>query len=193
MWLHWVYYVVLLLVLFTGLVLTLFSLPGNWVMVLAVILDAWLAGWLRSGKWWIVSLLAVAVLAEVVEFLAAGRGAKKAGGTIWGTVGALLGTVLGGLLLTGLIPIPIIGTLAGIILGTFLGAMAAEFIGGKDLGRSALVGVGAATGRFVGTLLKLASGCIILIVSLIAALPLGRNVPPTVTTPPVSPPVVAPK
>ena len=58
-----------------------------------------------------------------------------------GLLSALLGGVLGGLFLTGLIPIPVVGTLIGILLGTFVGAMGGELVGGKEIGRSALIGV----------------------------------------------------
>ena len=124
--LDWLYYVLLACVLLTGLLLNLFGLPGNWLMLLAAAGYTWLT-WDRGYVHWVslVVLLVVAVAGEVVEFFAAGAGAKKAGGTIWGTIGALLGGLIGGFFLTGLVPIPIIGTLVGLIAGTFIGAMGA--------------------------------------------------------------------
>ena len=192
----WLYYVLLALVLVTGLVLNLFALPGNWLMLLAVAGYAWLTDWRYVGWISLVVLLVVAIIAEVVEFFAAGAGAKKAGGTIWGTIGALLGGLVGGLTLTGLVPIPIIGTLVGLILGTFLGAMGAELLLGKgEVQSSAVIGVGAAKGRFWGTIWKLAFGVVILVGGLAVALPIGgrAGVPGAPTpAPPVTQPVSQP-
>lgn len=173
--LDWLYYVLLALVLVTGLLLNLFGLPGNWLMLAALAGYAWLTGWERYVGWVsLVVLLVVAIAAEVVEFFAAGAGATKAGGTIWGAIGALLGGLVGGFMLTGLVPIPIIGTLVGLIAGTFLGAMGAELLLGKgEVQSSAVIGVGAAKGRFWGTIWKLAFGVVILIGGLAVALPLG--------------------
>src|SRR5687768_2501881 len=112
----WLYFVLLALVLITGLLLNLFALPGNWLMLLAMVGYTWVTGWQRYVSWVsLVVLLVVAIVGEVVEFLAAGAGAKKAGGTIWGTIGALVGGLVGGFALTGLVPIPILGTLVGLI------------------------------------------------------------------------------
>ena len=192
--LDWLYYVLLAVVLLAGLLLNLFGLPGIWLMLVALVGYAWLTGWHYVGWVSLVVLLAVAIAAEVVEFFAAGAGAKKAGGTVWGTIGALLGGLLGGFLLTGLVPIPIIGTLVGLIVGTFLGAMGAELLLGKgEVQSSTVIAVGAAKGRFYGTILKLAFGVVILIGSLVVALPLGGRdggVPAAPT--PAPPPVVQP-
>jgi uncharacterized protein YqgC (DUF456 family) len=188
--LEWVYYVLLALVLVTGLVLNLFGLPGNWLMLLAVVAYTWVTGWQRYVHWAsLVVLLAIAVAGEVVEFIAAGAGAKKAGGTVWGVIGGLLGGLIGGLFLTGLVPIPILGTLVGLIAGTFLGAMGAELLLGRgEVRPSAVIAVGAAKGRFYGTILKLAFGVVILVVGLCVALPIGgdkNGTPAAPTTPPV--------
>jgi uncharacterized protein YqgC (DUF456 family) len=189
----WLYYVLLAVVLLTGLLLNLFSLPGNWLMLLAVTAYAWLTGWRYVGLIWLVVLLVVAIAGEVVEFFAAGAGAKKAGGTLWGVIGALLGGVVGSFLLTGLVPIPIIGTLVGLIAGTFLGAMGAELLLGKgEVQSSAVIGVGAAKGRFYGTLWKLAFGVVILIGGLAVAIPIRGKAAGVPGAPTPAPPVGQP-
>jgi uncharacterized protein len=187
----WLLYILLLLILLTGVALNLFTLPGNWVMFLAVILFDWATRWRHIHWAWLAVLLVIALVAEVLEFSASGKGVKQLGGTIWGTVGALLGALLGGIFLTGLIPVPVIGTIAGILIGTFLGAMGAEFlVSGKAVGRSAMIGYGAAKGRLYGTLLKFGFGCLIFLLALIAALPTGKakGVLPVPLAPPTSAP-----
>src|SRR3954451_3930135 len=194
-------YVVLLLILLTGTALNLFTLPGNWVMFLAIVLYDWATGWRHIHWAWLGVLLGIALAAEVIEFTAAGKGAKQLGGTIFGTIGALLGALLGAIFLTGLIPVPVIGTLAGILIGTFLGAMAAELMfSGKEVGRSAMIGYGAAKGRLYGTLVKFGFGCLIFLLSLIAALPTGKAkatnptpaLPPSTSPAPVTLPATLP-
>jgi uncharacterized protein YqgC (DUF456 family) len=168
---HWLYYAILIVVLVCGLVLNLLTLPGNWLMLAGVALYAWATHFVHVGLWSLVVLFVLAVAAEVLELAAAGAGAKKAGGSRWGSLGALIGGILGGIFLTGLIPIPVLGTLVGILLGTFGGAMAGELLGGKNIERSAVIGVGAAKGRAYGTVLKIVFGCVIVIISLIVSIP----------------------
>jgi uncharacterized protein YqgC (DUF456 family) len=190
----WLLYTLLLLILLTGVALNLFTLPGNWIMFLALVLYDWATGWRHIHWAWLAVLLVIALAAEVIEFTSAGKGAKQLGGTIWGTVGALLGALVGAIFLTGLIPVPVIGTIAGILIGTFLGAMLAELMfSGKEVGRSAMIGYGAAKGRLYGTLVKFGFGCLIFLLSLIAALPTGKAKAKTTTNPaPVVPPTTAP-
>jgi uncharacterized protein YqgC (DUF456 family) len=168
--LHWLYYAILFVVLLCGLVLNLFTLPGNWLMLAGVAIYALATHFVHVGLKSLVVLLVIAVVAEVLELSAAGKEAKKVGGGRWGSIGALIGGILGGMFLT-FVPVPIVSTIVGILLGTFLGAMAGELIGGKDVGRSAIIGVGAAKGRAYGTLLKIASGFLIMLISLIVAIP----------------------
>jgi len=168
--LHWLYYAILFLVLLCGVFLNVLTLPGNWLMLAGVALYALVTHGIHVGFWSLLVLLVLAAAAEVLELSAAGKGAKKMGGSRWGSFGALIGGVLGGIFLT-VVPIPVVSTIVGILLGTFLGAMAGELIGGKDVGRSALIGVGAAKGRAYGTLLKFASGFLIMLVSLIVSIP----------------------
>src|SRR6185437_16396371 len=125
--LHILYFLILVLVLFAGLMINLFTLPGNWLMLAAVALYALLTRHKEYvGLKSLAFMLILAIIGEVVEMLAASRGVKKRGGGRWGSTGAILGGILGGILLTGIIPIPILGTFCGILLGTFAGAMLLE-------------------------------------------------------------------
>ena len=51
------------------------------------------------------------------------------------------------------------------------GAMLLEVLGGKQIGRSALIGYGAARGRLVGSFVKFTIGCVILLIAMIVAIP----------------------
>ena len=170
----WVYYAALFALLLVGLFLNILGLPGLWVMVAAAFGYAWATGFGNFLGWQgLVVLTALAALAELLEFLAGSTGAKKAGGSKRGMVGAIVGGILGALFLS--FPLPIIGTIIGACLGTFLGAWAVELMVGKEMNQSVQIGVGAAKGRLWGTLLKLSIGVVRLIVAVIVALPLGGN------------------
>lgn len=190
----WVYYIALFALLLTGLFVNLLGLPGLWLMLASSAAYAWATGWNRHVGWQsLAALLVLAIIAEIVEFAAGSAGAKKAGGSVRGMIGAVIGGLLGGFFLTFLVPVPILGTIVGVCVGTFLGAWAVELLVGKEMDQSLKIGVGAAKGRLVGTLLKSMFGGAMLVVAMITAWPTGASptgASPTgaITAPPASPP-----
>ncbi|HEY8666048.1 MAG TPA: DUF456 domain-containing protein [Tepidisphaeraceae bacterium] len=180
----WVYYCLLIPLLFIGLLINLFTLPGLWVMLAADAIYIWRTGGLfLTWRHWLI-LLGITLLAELIEFFAAGAGAKKAGASRLGMLGALVGGILGGIFLT-FIPIPIVSTVVGILLGSFLGAAAVEMLQRGDISHSMRVGVGAAKGRLFGILSKSMFACIVLILSLYLGFP-RRTILPIPATAPAS-------
>lgn len=181
----WLLYFCLLAVLVVGLALTIMTFPGLWLIVGAAAVYALVTQFAFISGWTLLVLLGIAALGEVMETTSAGAAAKRAGGTRRGAWGALIGGLLGAILLT--IPLWIIGTLIGACIGTFVGAMIGELSGGREVGSAAWVGVSAARGRFVGTLLKLGFGCVMSVVIVWTALPLqGRRAAPGLTTAPAT-------
>lgn len=166
----WVYYTALIVLLLVGLFVNLLGLPGLWIMMASALGYAWATGWRYLGTKALVALLVIALVAELVEFLAGSAGAKKAGGSKRGMVGAVVGGLLGGIFLT-FIPIPVVSTIVGVCLGTFIGAFVTEILVGKETGHSAQIGVGAAKGRFLGMMLKTAFGVTMLIEALWVGFP----------------------
>jgi uncharacterized protein YqgC (DUF456 family) len=149
---EWILYLLLIALLFLGMVVTLMTLPGIWLMLAGTFAYAWMTHFTLIAKYTLLVLLALALLGEVLETLSAGAGARRAGGSRRGAWGALIGGILGGILLS--IPLPFIGTLIGVCVGTCAGAIVGELSGGAPTLKSAAVGLGAAKGRFFGTLLK---------------------------------------
>ena len=186
---EWLYYVCLLFILFTGLFAVIVGLPGLWIMVAAVIAYGALTSWAYIGLKTIIVLVMIGGLAEIVETLAGGAGAKRQGASKRGIIGAIVGGILGGIFLTFLIPIFIVGTIVGACLGALLGAVIVELMVGKELQHSLRIGVGAAKGRFLGIISKLAFGLIMLAITMWVALPIGGAVLPTA---PVTPPATLP-
>lgn len=168
----WLWYLALLAAQCFGLFFTLLGLPGLWLMVGAAAGYAWVTGFDRFLGWpGLISLLVLAAIAEVLEFLAGSAGAKAAGASRRGMIGAIVGALVGGILLTALLPIPVLGTIFGVCLGAFLGAAIVEMGVVGHAGHAGRVGWGAAKGRFYGIMLKLFFGVVILVVTLFVALP----------------------
>lgn len=156
------------------LLLVVIGLPGNWLMVLGTLAVAWWQWDAVAGRPIIdvpvlVTIVVLALLGEISEFLAGVAGSKAAGGTRRGAVGALVGALVGGIVGTFVIPVPVLGSLAGTCFGAAVGAWGLELSGGHSLRAAVCSGAGAGVGRFFGTLAKLVAGVAIWVVSAIAA------------------------
>jgi hypothetical protein len=192
-WLDWLYYVLLFAFLLSGLAIVIMTLPGLWLMLASATVYALLTHGRYISFWTLLILLILATLAEIIETTSSSKGAKKAGAGRPGIWGALIGGIVGGIWLS-FIPIPIVSTLVGVCLGTFAGAMIAEMFWGRDLGRSAWIGVGAVKGKLFGTFIKLGFGLLMLVITMGMGLPINfhraaasaapRGQPPTTATAP---------
>lgn len=172
-WTYYLFAVLLFLGNLGGWLATLLGLPGNWLILLGTSAFAWWfadaegrgVGWLACGI-----LLLLAVVGEVVEFLASAAAAAQQGASRRAVAGSIGGAVLGGIAggLMGL-PIPIVGPLVAAVLGSALGALAGGFFGewsqGRDSRQSWQVGRAALIGRLLGTAGKLIAGTVMLVVA----------------------------
>jgi uncharacterized protein YqgC (DUF456 family) len=123
----------------------------------------------------VLGIALLALCSEIVEFVAGAAGSKTAGGTWRGIVGAVAGGVVGGLVG---VPVPVVGPILGAILGAAIGAGLLELAAdSRDLRRAGNIAVGAAKGRFYGTVSKFTFGSIMLLLIVVYALPLGSDVP----------------
>src|SRR4051812_37870152 len=115
------------------------GLPGNWFIVAAAGLYAWLMPTdVRVAIGWpVVGVVAsLAVLGEVVELAASAAGVRKVGGSRRGAVLALFGSVADAIagLFVG-IPVPVVGSLLAAFLFAGLGALAGAMLGEMWKGR----------------------------------------------------------
>ncbi len=142
-------------VMFAGVLIIPFGIPGQFVVVAAAGVLALAGGGLIS--WWVVlGLLALAVLAEVLEGMAGFVGAGRAKGSFWSAVGAVAGGLVGAVL--GSFVLPIVGSLIGAFVGTFAGAFLVEYGRTRRARPSGHVARGALIGRVVGSLTKVFIG-----------------------------------
>jgi len=153
------------------------SLPGNWlVVILAAGFAYFFPVEVGPGiSWTIVGVLAgLAVIGEILEFVAGAAGVAKGGskrGALLAILGSFIGSILGAILGA---PIPVIGSLVGILLFSSLGAMAGAIAGeiwlGKEANVSVEIGKAAFWGRLYGSLGKILIGCVMVSTALAAAL-----------------------
>ncbi|MGA2914751.1 MAG: DUF456 family protein [Sedimentisphaerales bacterium] len=162
----WLILLILINTFWLGLVF--FSLPGNWLMIITVILFAL---WQRGifSVYTITAAVVLAFLGEVFEFLAGAGGAKVAGGGEKAMAAAIIGAIVGAILGTFFIPIPIFGTLLGSALGAAIAVLIVERKAGKEMKQSLKIATGAGLGRFAGLGAKIIVGVIIWLIFAIAA------------------------
>jgi uncharacterized protein YqgC (DUF456 family) len=133
-------------ILAVGLVLTgivgtvLPGLPGAVLVFAGLALAAWIDGFARVGLGTLAGLVALALAAYALDFVATAVGARRFGTSWLGVLGAVAGTVVG--LFFGLV---------GLLVGPFLGAFAAELMARRDVRQAGRAGLGAWLGLLLGT------------------------------------------
>jgi hypothetical protein len=176
-----VYYLLLLLILLVGLVLTVVTLPGTWLMVLAMAVYAIIT---RSAGYvgWksVMTLFALASVAEMFDIFGSGAGAKKAGASRRAMIGAVIGGLLGAIFLSFLLFFPV-GTIAGACIGCFVGAGLVELLVRRDVGQSFRVGFHAAKGRLFGIVIKIMFALLMMSIAAWTALPVHSRIPQPTT------------
>jgi uncharacterized protein YqgC (DUF456 family) len=139
--LWWVLSVALIAAGLAGTVLP--ALPGTALVLAGIVLAAWIDDFSRVGPWALGAVAAMAVLAWVLDYVAAMLGARRAGASRQALVGAALGTVLG--LFMGLV---------GVLFMPLLGAAAGEYLARRDQQQAMKVGVATWLGLLAGLLAK---------------------------------------
>jgi len=159
-------YALLALAQVAGLLMVPLGLPGTWLQVIAIGAYAYATHW-RLG-WWIFALaVALAAVAEVVEFIMGGRFARKYGGSRRAAWGAILGGLVGAFMG---FPLPIIGSVIGAFIGAFVGAALLEMTAGAEARSALRVGWGAFVGRLAAVVMKSTVGVLIAVIALLSAM-----------------------
>ena len=104
------------------------------------------------GSGWLIAIACVAVFGLAMDFGAAALGAQRVGASARAVSGALIGTVVG-----------IFFGIPGLIFGPFAGALIGELSVGRGLERSARVGFATWIGLIFGTVAKVATSIIMIV------------------------------
>lgn len=128
-------------------------LPGHLILLIAAIAHRLMLG-ADSGlnAWSFVVLVLLMAISQAFEMLSGAAGAKWFGGTRWGALGALVGSVVG------LFFLPF-----GLLLGPLVGAIVCELAFAKKASREAAVsGVGSVVGTLAGMAFKIVVGVLMI-------------------------------
>ncbi|MBD2293842.1 DUF456 family protein [Anabaena sphaerica FACHB-251] len=140
------------------------AIPGSSLILIAIIIWGIVSSSFAAIKIPLIITVIVLLLSMAVDFLAGYLGAKQAGASKWGQIGAFVGLLVG---FFGLLPaLPFGGPLLGMLIGPLLGAIIGEYIYQRDLGKAVKAGIGITVGTLVGNLLQglLAVGAVIVFI-----------------------------
>jgi uncharacterized protein YqgC (DUF456 family) len=119
------------------------ALPGTILILAGIVLGAWIDDFNRVGWLAVAAVAVLAVLAWLMDYVAALLGAKRAGASRQAIIGAAIGTVLG--VFTGLV---------GVLFMPLVGAAAGEYIARRQHGQALRVGIATWLGLMAGMLAK---------------------------------------
>lgn len=130
------------------------ALPGHLLILLAATVHWLLLGPERAGiEWWsLVILAAIMAISQIIEFMSGAAGSRWFGGSRWGSVGALIGSIVG------LFFLPL-----GLLVGPLLGAILAEvLLARRGASPAARSGVGSVVGTLAGIAIKTGLGVVMI-------------------------------
>jgi uncharacterized protein YqgC (DUF456 family) len=144
------------------------GIPGTSLIVVAIAIWGAVQGFAGLGVPLAVAV-AILVLSVGIDLLATYWGAKKAGASKWGQIGAIVGLLLG---FFGLLPaLPFGGPLLGILIGPLVGAIIGEYLYRKDLRLAVKAGVGIVVGSLIGNLIQALLAIAAVVVFIVSTLP----------------------
>ncbi|HUF28991.1 MAG TPA: DUF456 domain-containing protein [Gemmatimonadaceae bacterium] len=142
------------------------GLPGTWLMIGAALVYSLIVPEATIGLPTLIGTTLLALAAEVVEFLLAGRYARRYGGSRRAEWGAIIGGLVGALVG---VPVYLVGAVLGAFLGAFAGALIGELTLGSGAVASTRAAIGALIGRVVASAMKVVVGVVIAVWALLAA------------------------
>jgi uncharacterized protein YqgC (DUF456 family) len=147
----WFVTICLLLAGLVGCVLPV--LPGHLILLIAAVAYRLMLGADSGLQWWSFLILAVLMaVSQAFEMLSGAAGAKWFGGTRWGALGALVGSIVGMFFLP-----------FGLLVGPLVGAFVAEIAFAKKQSHyAAYSGVGSVVGTLAGMVFKIVVGVVMI-------------------------------
>jgi len=121
----WLIHITTVLLCLVGILVSLFSFTGAWLIAASAALLCWIRPDGAPGWWLVGTFLAVSVLIEVFDFFAGSFGISRRGGSAKAGWAALFGGILG-MIAGSFIPVPILGSLFGMCAGSFIFAFWVE-------------------------------------------------------------------
>ena len=144
--------IILILSMPAGLIAVVLGLPGTWLILATSFVYGWLTGFAIITSKLLLGLLALAVVAELLDLALGLWGARRYGGTKKAMVGTMIGGILGAVALS-----PMLfgfGTIVGAFLGAFVGAFSMTYLEQRKMDEAMRVGWGALLGRVFAMVFK---------------------------------------
>lgn len=163
-------YISLLLFGLFAILLNIFSVPGNWLLLLAAVGVSGYSGWAAPSPKWLLIMLFVLLFGELIEFVAGSLGARKFGASRAAAILAIPGGIVGAFLGV-LIPVPVAGPVIGAILGCAIVVFVVEMLRARTLSHSLTAALGAGLGRLVGLFGKMVTGLAVWVALVFVAFP----------------------
>ncbi len=129
-----------------------FGAPGNLLIAIGSFFYALTTGFEQLSLSFVLTLIAVMLLFEILEFILISVTAKHYGTSRWGIAGAIIGGILGAF--SGAFFTPLLGAILGSLVGVFLGAFVIEMTRKPNIGHGLRAGYGAFVGRVGGLSIK---------------------------------------
>lgn len=145
-------FTIFVLVLFLGVFLTIFEIPGSVIIFLNVLAYTLVSGFEKFGWQILLVLLLLTVLAEAVELFLGANGIPHFGSSTKRVCAAIVGGIIGSLYLAGFLWG--LGIMIGIFLGGFTGVILTELKQAQELKPALRNTAAAMTARIVGTVFK---------------------------------------
>lgn len=140
------------------------GIPGTILILAAIVIWGAAHGFADLGI--PLGFAIVALIANAgIDFLATYLGAKQAGASHWGQIGAIIGLFLG---VFGLLPaLPLGGPLLGLIIGPLLGAIIGEYLYRRNIDLAVRAGIGIVVGSIIGSVIQGLLALLVVIVFLV--------------------------
>lgn len=139
-------------------------LPGHLIILIAAVAHRLMLGPDSGLNWWsLVILVVLMAISQAFEMLSGAAGSKWFGGTRWGALGAIAGSVVGIFFLP-----------FGLLIGPLIGAFVCEIaVAKKQSHHAAISGVGSVVGTLAGMGFKIAVGILMIAWFLVDVLLIG--------------------
>jgi uncharacterized protein YqgC (DUF456 family) len=154
-WLEIILFIIALIVMLIGMLgVILPVLPGVPLIFAAALLFDLLSGFQFLGARPLIIMGILALITQILDWVASVYGVKRMGGTKAGMIGAFVGMIAGLL-------IPGIG-IFGFVIGSFVGAFLFEFAANREARAAWRAGLGSFLGFLAGGVVKFVIGAIII-------------------------------
>ncbi|MBN1617964.1 DUF456 domain-containing protein [Candidatus Dojkabacteria bacterium] len=138
-------YILCAIIILIGCTISLFSLPGGWLIFLGFLITSIVDGFETFSLPLIIIVFIICLSATFIDNIAVLLGAKQCGASKWGMIGAIVGSIVGFF----------VGNIIGLIIGPLLGAFLFEMIFAQKGWEAALkAGIGTFIGLIVSIITK---------------------------------------